>query len=539
MIFSISGRGLAALGVVLGLMLALAVSAGAAPLLLTGNVGTKSVSTVNTQTGKVVGAPITVGETPESIAVTPNGQFAYVVNRESNSVSVIDLTTRKVVGKPITVGIEPVMVAISPDGQSAYVADVFGEDISVISTQTNQVVGSIPLGTMPHAVAFAPSGAYAYVSLVNEEKVVVIDTATRKVVGAPIAVGKTPTSIAFTPNGRTAYVADLQGAEISAINTETHHVVSIQLTAGPYTLAVNPAGTRIFATEYADEGVSVVSTETNQVVKEIDVGEKPAQIAITPSGETAYVSREGAENVTAINTRTYAVAPPLAVSGEPVGLAITPDQSPTAIFSPPDVTAGLPATFEGAASTDPDGTIASWDWVFGDGDTATGVDPTHTYTKAGTYNAELSVVDDEGCGVEAVFTGRTAYCSGNPLAKVVHPVEAKVPLTVCSAAKFRLGGLFHNRKNGTARLQVKLPAPGSIFLFGKKVHAVTRKSKTAGAMLLTIHARVELNKQLKKIHRANVRVRVTYTPSATCGTPRTLHTSISLLRAPRKKHSRS
>ena len=98
--------------------------------------------------------------------------------------------------------------------------------------------------------------------------------------------------------------------------------------------------------------------------------------------------------------------------------------------------------------------------------------------------------------------------------------------------------MTHNRKNGTVRLQVKVASTGSILLFGKKVHAVTRKVKKAGSMFLTIHARVMLNKRLKKIHRTNVRVRVTFTPTAGCGAPKTVHRSIALVRAPRKRHHR-
>jgi hypothetical protein len=83
-------------------------------------------------------------------------------------------------------------------------------------------------------------------------------------------------------------------------------------------------------------------------------------------------------------------------------------------------------------------------------------------------------------------------------------------------------------------LQVKLPDAGSILLFGKKVHAVTRKVKAKGSMFLTIHARVELNKRLKKIHRTTVKIRVTFTPTG--GIPKTVHRSLVLLRAPKKKH---
>ena len=59
-------------------------------------------------------------------------------------------------------------------------------------------------------------------------------------------------------------------------------------------------------------------------------------------------------------------------------------------------TAGQQVSFDGSGSTDSDGTITAYNWTFGDGATGTGVNPTHTYAAAGTYDVSLTVVDDAG-----------------------------------------------------------------------------------------------------------------------------------------------
>lgn len=48
------------------------------------------------------------------------------------------------------------------------------------------------------------------------------------------------------------------------------------------------------------------------------------------------------------------------------------------------------------ASSDNDGSIASWSWNFGDGTGSTTQSPNHTYAAAGTYNVTLTVTDNEG-----------------------------------------------------------------------------------------------------------------------------------------------
>ena len=60
------------------------------------------------------------------------------------------------------------------------------------------------------------------------------------------------------------------------------------------------------------------------------------------------------------------------------------------------VTAGDTVEFDGSASTDIDGTIESYDWTFGDGESASGATVSHTYSVSGDYMVTLTVTDDSG-----------------------------------------------------------------------------------------------------------------------------------------------
>lgn len=70
---------------------------------------------------------------------------------------------------------------------------------------------------------------------------------------------------------------------------------------------------------------------------------------------------------------------------------------PVAVIAPvTEVAHGQTSTFDATGSTDADGTIVSYSWNFGDGNTGTGATTTHTYAEPGTYAVTLTVTDNDG-----------------------------------------------------------------------------------------------------------------------------------------------
>ncbi len=72
----------------------------------------------------------------------------------------------------------------------------------------------------------------------------------------------------------------------------------------------------------------------------------------------------------------------------------TSNQPPTASFT--FSCTNLACNFNGAGSSDSDGTIVSYAWNFGDGSNGTGVSTSHTYAAGGTYLVTLTVTDNGG-----------------------------------------------------------------------------------------------------------------------------------------------
>ena len=83
-----------------------------------------------------------------------------------------------------------------------------------------------------------------------------------------------------------------------------------------------------------------------------------------------------------------------------IGVGEPPNQDPTASFS--FSCSNLTCTFTDG-STDPDGTIASWAWEFGDGSESGEQNPVHTYEAGGSYDITLTVTDDDGATDDATL----------------------------------------------------------------------------------------------------------------------------------------
>lgn len=75
-----------------------------------------------------------------------------------------------------------------------------------------------------------------------------------------------------------------------------------------------------------------------------------------------------------------------------------PNQAPTAVASASSTSGIAPhdVNFSSSGSFDPDGSIVSYLWTFGDGSSSSSANPSHLYSSPGTYQARLTVTDEDG-----------------------------------------------------------------------------------------------------------------------------------------------
>ncbi len=110
------------------------------------------------------------------------------------------------------------------------------------------------------------------------------------------------------------------------------------------------------------------------------------------------------------------------------------NQSPIAVATATPESGNVPLEVEFTGSSSTDNTdIVSYAWDFGDGNTSSEADPTHTFDSIGTYEVVLTVTDDEGLTGTDTITIQVTEEGGNqaPIAvATANPTEGEAPLAV-------------------------------------------------------------------------------------------------------------
>ena len=127
-------------------------------------------------------------------------------------------------------------------------------------------------------------------------------------------------------------------------------------------------------------------------------------------------------------------------------------------------TAGTPVTFNGSGSSDSDGSIASYAWTFGDGANGSGVNPTNTYSAAGTFTVSLTVTDNDGASTTATTMAAISEAGGVTSRGDTYATPVGTTLNVTAS---RISGVLYNDFGGSGPLTAQLvsgPSNGSLNL---------------------------------------------------------------------------
>jgi len=266
-----------------------------------GNLG-DTVSAVDVASKTLAGEARSAMHTPGAIAITADGQHAYVAGLDGSDLRLFDLATGKPVGAPIKVGAEPDGIALTPDGTQALVSNSMSNTVSVIDTASGAVTATIPVNADPQQIVMdGPDTAYVTGGASTEELNLTTDT-----VAATVHTYYAGGGLALSPDGSTLYVPVLKGVDV--INTATNTLTSTITLPGNqnYGDAISPDGSRLYVTGGPINigVVYVVDLTTDKVVAHAPAKSLAEAIAISPDGSQVYLASLLAPRLSVLSTST-------------------------------------------------------------------------------------------------------------------------------------------------------------------------------------------------------------------------------------------
>jgi DNA-binding beta-propeller fold protein YncE len=402
--------------------------------------------------------PLTVaaGDDPYGIAVSPNGEYAYVTNNEgagTETVSEYSIASDGVLSPlpapTIGAGGGPDGIVVSPNGKYVYVANESSDRVSQYTVGPGgELVADSPefvdAGDGPAAIAVSPNGQYVYVGDTNEfnsatpaisqytvgadGKLTLNSTTTGNSLDDP---GAYPGSIAISPNGDYLYITNADVTD--GINAISQFVIGANgLLSGngtaansdlgqPSGIAIAPNGEDVYvagendtldaytiSSQSPDEG-ALIDDSTTYVD---NLYGQSQGVAVAPDGGYVYVANYTYNGFAASTVSQFGVGvggwptlendvgnPAVAAGTHPYSIAVSPDAGPTAAFTVQAGPAGAASRFTDTSS----GAVASEHWSFGDGTTGSGASVSHVYGAPGVYTVTLTDTDGDGCSTGAPF----------------------------------------------------------------------------------------------------------------------------------------
>lgn len=312
-------------------------------------------------------------------------------------------------------------------------------DGSIVSYAWDFDDGSTGTGTLPWHTYYV-AGVYTVTLVVTDDMGATANATATITVNIPNSAptasfttssngGQAPKAISFNASGALdgdgtidLYSWDFGDGNTSSGPGGTHKIVSHTYTSSGVFSAVLTVTDNFGATGTYSKTITISPANlapTAVLGASTTSGQAPLAIAFSSAGSVdsdgsiisyAWDFGDGATSTASNTNHTYTsggnFTAVLTVTDNQgaTGMAFTsitvaaPNMAPTAAFvaSATSGYAPLPVNFDATSSADADGSIVSYAWDFGDGNSGSGQTTTHTYLSSGNYSATLTVTDDQG-----------------------------------------------------------------------------------------------------------------------------------------------
>ena len=283
------------------------------------------VSVVDLGTMQIVGTIDIEGEDPRGIGVTEDGKLLITANK-GGDISVIDTATRKVI-KHIEVGKNPEFVRIkdnlvfvsfepsSKGGPPPKPGEVEEEEeesdepeeparIAIVDLEQGKKIREIVGGPETEGIEFSNDGTKIIITTEADNTVTVHDIETGYLVKTIYTKehGIRPRGIKISPDGE-SYIATLEfGDSFIVLDKNFDYIRTVKTGKGPYGVAFNPAGDKLFVATSKAKALEVFDAKTFEKIKDIGpTGDRCWHFSFTPDNKQILLACGRSDEVVVID----------------------------------------------------------------------------------------------------------------------------------------------------------------------------------------------------------------------------------------------
>lgn len=270
---------------------------------------------------------INVGNGPHEAAISPNGRVAvvtiYGAQAAGNQLAVVDLVRDSVV-RTIDLGIYTRPHGAVFLGNSSSRVAVTSEstgNVVIVDIAAGTIEGAVPTqARASHMVAVTADGMRAFTANIVDNNVSELDLAAKRFVRT-YPVPARPEGIAVTPDGREVWVGSNTTGAVTVVSTQSGDVV--QTLTGitfPYRLTASPDGRVMAIVDGQGNRLVIADVATHRVVGGVDLAQ-PRGVQFSPDSKTAFVTLGGGE-LAVIDVAGLRVVRTIAVQASPDGVGV-------------------------------------------------------------------------------------------------------------------------------------------------------------------------------------------------------------------------
>lgn len=240
----------------------------------------------------------------------PGKKVLAVVNKGDNTVTVIDRRNYRIMGEILT-GIGPHEITVNSRG-TAVVSNYGnrynpGSSLTLIDLSRLRLTGFIDLPRIrtPHGVVFLADNERVAVVAEDSKRILIVNIETGEIEQSMRTLQEMPHLVVLNEERNQVFVSNVMSNTVNVYDLDSISGLKMVYTgANPEGMAISPDGREVWVAERGGDSISVLDTETLEIVEKLPCPGAPLRAVFTPDGLHVLVSISLTSEVAVFDARS-------------------------------------------------------------------------------------------------------------------------------------------------------------------------------------------------------------------------------------------